>query len=236
MRAKTPGTIRCVLINARSIINKMNVRLLFASHYVLDIICITESWGRLEVGDAELRIPNFVLFRSDRRDRRGGGVAIYVRDTVSAKVIEGINKNYEDVIGVCINPGSRDSLLVICCYRPESNSQDQNKSLYSAIRSASINSTNVVVVGDFNFRSIDWVNMNWPSSCDEFMEVVFDCGLIQFVYEPTRFENCLDLVFGKEDSTVINVSVREGLGISDHFSVFFECPLRQQRDAEKPKI
>jgi hypothetical protein len=47
-----------------------------------DILCISETWLDRTVTDCELDIPNYTLFRNDR-NRRGGGVAIYVSDVLT---------------------------------------------------------------------------------------------------------------------------------------------------------
>lgn len=222
-RTSSVHKINCALLNARSLVNKMNSFLLFVSCYNLDVICITESWERLDMGDAELEIPNFNLFRSNRSQRRGGGVAIYVRDTFESAVCDDINSIYDDVVGCRVKISDSDSLTFICAYRSDSNSNDQNASLFSSIRSWVSPENRAILVGDFNFKEIDWAQFFWPRKCDDFMELVLDCNLTQYVEEPTRDRNLLDLVFSNDEGTVENVRVREGLGTSDHFSVFFEC-------------
>ena len=50
---------------------------------------LTETWLR-DHNDAELHIPNYTIFRSDRvrpkkrRGRNSGGTAIYIRDDLAA--------------------------------------------------------------------------------------------------------------------------------------------------------
>ena len=44
------------------------------------IIGITESWGNKYIVDAELALTGYVMFRKDRRERRGGGVILYIKN------------------------------------------------------------------------------------------------------------------------------------------------------------
>ena len=36
------------------------------------------------ITDAELRLAGYVMFRKDRMGRRGGGVLLYIRETIPA--------------------------------------------------------------------------------------------------------------------------------------------------------
>ncbi len=48
------------------------------------IIGITESLANKDITDAELGQDGYVMFRKDRMGRRGGGVLLYVKDTIPA--------------------------------------------------------------------------------------------------------------------------------------------------------
>ena len=52
----------------------------------LDIICIVETWLDSVITDNEVDLPDYQLFRLDRCGR-GGGIAIYVRTSLSCKVL-----------------------------------------------------------------------------------------------------------------------------------------------------
>ena len=51
-------------------------------------------------------------------------------------------------------------------------------------------------MGDFNLPSVDWIHYSSPVNplYDKFVSFVNENGLLQFVLEPTRHENVLDLV------------------------------------------
>ena len=48
------------------------------------IIGITESWANNDITDAELGLEGYVMFRKDRMGRRGGGVLLYIKETIPA--------------------------------------------------------------------------------------------------------------------------------------------------------
>ena len=66
--------IKCVCLNARSIINKKTELNIMVDDIKPHIICITESWANNDITNAELGLEGYVIFRKDRIGRRGGGV------------------------------------------------------------------------------------------------------------------------------------------------------------------
>ena len=61
--------IKCVCLNARSIINKKNELNIMVDDIKPHIIGTTESWAN---NDAELGLEGYVMSRKDRIGRRGG--------------------------------------------------------------------------------------------------------------------------------------------------------------------
>ena len=52
------------------------------------IIGITESWATKDIADAELELTGYVSLRRDRIGRRGGGVILYVKESIWAYEIK----------------------------------------------------------------------------------------------------------------------------------------------------
>ena len=52
------------------------------------IIGITESWANNDITDAELGLGGYAMFRKDRMGRRGGGVLLYIKDTIPAYEVQ----------------------------------------------------------------------------------------------------------------------------------------------------
>ena len=49
-----------------------------------NVIGITESWGNKDIVDVELALTGYAIFRKDRRERRGGGVIVYIKEFIQA--------------------------------------------------------------------------------------------------------------------------------------------------------
>ena len=46
------------------------------------VICITESRANEDIVDAELALTGYVMFRKVIRERRGGGVILYIKQSI----------------------------------------------------------------------------------------------------------------------------------------------------------
>ena len=70
--------IKCVCLNARSIITKKNELNIMVDDIKPHIIGITESWANNDIPDAELGLEGYVMFRKDRIGRKGGGLSVII--------------------------------------------------------------------------------------------------------------------------------------------------------------
>ena len=95
--------IKCLCLNARSIINKNNELNIMVDEIKPHIIGITESWANNDITDAELGLESwannditdaelglegYVMFRKDRVGRRGGGLLLYIKETIPAYEVQ----------------------------------------------------------------------------------------------------------------------------------------------------
>jgi hypothetical protein len=181
-----------------------------------------------------LNIQNYVLYRTDRPESdvrtRGGGVLLYVKHELLPQPCPAAsNFAYREFASCIIRPAPQSHILVILAYRPDSNSAEQNVELYRLISSAAdLGCSRVLLLGDFNFKDVDWVSYQWPSSCDDFVEATLNSGLHQHNHLPThRSGSILDLVFTNELYDIADIEIGPGLGQSVHFSVWFSVICEQ---------
>jgi len=156
------------------------------------------------------------MYHRDRSDREGGGVMLYVKE--SLKVCNSIiSPNYE-VLGVDLDI---DQVVyrMLLVYRPPHQSIEGEKQLYQEI-GALLQDKVCILVGDFN-SYVDWETRESPLAGTPLLEFVNENFLTQWVREPTRGENILDLVLTTEDDIVSDLKVGEELGSSDHKMIRF---------------
>ncbi len=90
---------------------------LLAKERNIDILCISESWFLPHTPDAFVNLPNYNIFRCD--SGRGGGVCIYVKDILSANVIDLKIPRQTDIEDIWVTVQCRKLLAIVigCIYR-----------------------------------------------------------------------------------------------------------------------
>ena len=87
------------------------------------------------------------------------------------------------------------------------------------------NASHILLMGDFNFPEIDWIN-NIVSGSEEsepqkFFDMIQDEFYVQHVEKPTRrrgFQkpSLIDLIFSRDENMVDDITHQAALGSSDH--------------------
>ena len=220
--------LRIVLFNARSIRNKFSELRALLTVENIDVVGITESWIHGDTRDfsGEYMIPGYKMAHKDRIGREGGGVLLYIRDSLDC-VDCNVQIDHE-VIGVDLKLGSITYRLLLV-YRPPHRHQDDDADLYGRLGNL-IDNLPSIILGDFNCH-INWENREGDGEGKRLLDFASDNFLTQWVREPTRGNNVLDLVFTTEDNIVTDLSVDECLGGSDHNIIRFSVslPLTRRR-------
>lgn len=212
------GSLNALLFNARSIRNKFQEFVAVLTVEKPDIVAITETWVHTSRRDfeGEFHVPGYLMYHRDRSDREGGGVMLYIKE--SLKVCNTITSPNYEVLGVDLDI---DEVVyrVLLVYRPPHQSIEGERQLYQEIE-ALLEDRVCILVGDFN-SNVDWETRESPLAGSPLLEFVNDNFLTQWVREPTRGENILDLVLTTEDDIVCDLRVGEELASSDHKMIRF---------------
>ena len=119
---------RCVCLNARSIVNKKNELNIMVEDIDSHIIGITESWANTDITDAELGLTGYVMFRRDRIGRRGGGVVLYVKESIQVYEIKLEREaDYDEAIWYKIVSGNSKLTIGLVYRSPNINEEDNTK-------------------------------------------------------------------------------------------------------------
>ena len=149
-----------LLVYARSILNKNEELEVIISQDRPDVVLITETWLSERVPDEIVNIPKFSVVRKDRPIGRGGGVQVYIRESIPYKLrLDLSNDQYECVwIALCPVwlPRSISRIGFACVYIPPSVNMETVNSFCDyfcyccdKLKSESP-STAIIVAGDFN--------------------------------------------------------------------------------------
>jgi len=215
-----------VLFNARSLKNKLP-----DLHAVINqrfkMIFVTESWLNETVTDNMIDCSNqYAVYRCDRVNRRGGGVLSLVCKTcVSYQVF--LPAKFSGLELICFDVLNCDtSTRYVLVYRPpEFNSlgREYITLLVECLEFLFAVNYSVVLLGDFNLPHINWDTLVAPQDNvhDAFVNFCVYNGLYQFVGEPTRGDNCVDIVLSNDQHIISSLAVVDHFSTSDHCSIEF---------------
>ena len=172
----------------------------------------------------------------------GRGVVIYVKSILNAEQVF-MDTNFKESVCCKVKLKDRDNLLIGCIYRSPNASDDnfqELKLLFDKCRD--VNYSHKLLIGDFNFKDIDWcemtTNVNEHHIASQFLECVRDTYFTQHITNPTRYRegnvsSVLDLIFTNEEDLVNDISYYPGLGKSDHLVLDFSLDCYTELNTSK---
>lgn len=208
------------MVQFSSLINKNN----------LDIMTVSETWLNDDIPTNIIKIPNYRFLRKDRQGR-GGGVGIYVRESIKCKIVlekfgcvEGVEH-----LWIELHFGRLNILLGVIYRVPTNNVVTFLQHIDDLLSFTMPQFENIIILGDFNIdQSLDNVLADCMCSYD----------FQQLISEPTRItthsQKIIDLIFSNNCEFILNSGTINADSISDHRAVF--CDLDIALPRSKPKF
>ena len=114
--------------NARSLTNKITLLQNYVSISKPKIVAITETWASPNNPDGLYALPEYQLHRADRIDKRGGGVIVFIHESVTSSEVEFTLSNEFEFVCVKLRVSDKNFVGFLCIYRPPniSNTGDLN--------------------------------------------------------------------------------------------------------------
>ena len=213
---KTIKGLNLFYTNARSIIKKRDELLAYVMSEKPDIVSITETWLNISENHlmSEVNIPGYNMFLNCRENKRGGGVLLYIKDTINAVEINKEKRSaYESVyVKIKIN---KNYLIIAAIYRPPKTTLENDKLLYDEIESI-VKTKSSIICGDFNLPHINWKLFTSDNEGSRLLKLMKKLYLSQFVSEPTLDNNILDIILASDPDLINACEVGEILSNSDH--------------------
>ena len=220
--------LKCVCLNARSIINKKNELDIMVDEIKPHIIGITESWANNDITDAELGLEGYVMFRKDRMGKRGGGVLLYIKETIPAYEVQLHEEADCNEAIWCKLVTGHTTVTIGVVYRCPNITKENNDKIHNAI--SEVSKRDCIIMGDFNHGNIKWDTLQSTGVEDQkFLCLVQDNFLTQHVLEPTRATRILDILLSSQKELVDNVEIKEPLGSSDHNQMHFNINVKSDK-------
>ena len=78
-------------------------------------------------------MTGYRLFRRDRQHRRGGGVALYIRECFDAVELEAVNGKVESLWVRISGKANKANILVGVCYRLPNQDEEMDETFYKQL-------------------------------------------------------------------------------------------------------
>ena len=218
---------RVMYSNIRGLYANINDLQIASRNY--DIIFCSETLVSSKRHVSELLLPGFnkpTLILSDSR-ARARGLATYIRSGYSASIIKDFVCNCHEVqlVKVC---SRSNNFYIFNLYR----NPDIDNRIYDCLLT-SMNDIQehdrksaFVFVGDLNAHHREWLNSS--TETDSYGRAAYNfatiSGCAQLINEPTRGNNCLDLLL-TDVPGVVDSAVKPPLGTADHSVISFTLKL-----------
>jgi hypothetical protein len=135
-------------------------RYLNSDNLHIPFMCVTETWLKGYITDAQIKVNNYSSFRSDRVIWKGGGTLLFVHDDfLTSNVL-----TFDD--GTCkavaVNIDTMKSAVVCIYHPPDATTQSFNKLLANVQKYLDDcdQSYQKYVTGDFNVPNINWTSLH----------------------------------------------------------------------------
>ena len=197
------------------------------------IIGITETRASNDITYAELGLTGYAMFRKDRMGRRGGGVSLYITETIPAYEVQLPEEaDYNEAIWCTLVTG-HTTVNVGVVYRCPYITKQNNEKIHNAI--TEVSKGDCIIMWDFNHGDIIWDTQQ--STGVEYQKLVCllqDNFLTQHVFEPTRAARILDNYYSADLKQLVdNVVIQEPLGSSDHNQLHFNIKIKSDKTKVK---
>ena len=187
----TETGLSVICFNIRSFIKNSDEFLsyLTSCKHSFDIIILTETWGKDDT-HALFHIPGYNTIHNYRKDKRGGGVSIFIREKYKYTPIDTLNISEESLESVALkinSPTSGKLINILGVYRPpRGNINDTTNKLRDMITNHQFDRNNTIITGDFN---ICLLNENHNQQTSNFINMMREFFFRPLITRPTRFHN-----------------------------------------------
>ena len=189
-----------------------------------DIIILTESWGK-EESHSPCHISGYNSIHSFRKEKKGGGINLYIKENLNYREIETLNISNDDIECVAANievanTSCGNSLKILGIYRPPRGSNPEFINILNRIiNDHKFNESISLIAGDIN---ICLLKEDFSNVTNDFMNLMRATNFYPLITRPTRVN---DATLSLIDHIWINTPILPLSGIlladvTDHYPVF----------------
>ncbi|KAK3089125.1 hypothetical protein FSP39_001036 [Pinctada imbricata] len=229
--------------------NELQVRIRDSKPLIIGITEVKAKNMAYSLRPAELSMDwtkEYNMFHVNIENSEGRGLILYVHNSLLAVEVK-METAFEENLFIKIRTGGNDFILVGLIYRsPSDNSSEKGENLRKLLsEAASLKYAHHLIMGDFNYREIDWNLLQTRGDNSEeqkFVECLQDNYMTQCIDKPTRWRSTntphiLDLLITKEENSIEELEHQSPLGKSDHCVIVFNyiCSIVMRKSQKRRK-
>ena len=115
------------------------------------IFGLSETWLDGSFEDGELAVSGYDILRKDR-NRRGGGVAVYINQSIKYKRREDLECDEIEALWLEVKESQRGRVLLCNLYRPPSSPSSVDDQIYYMMKAALNEGMGIIVMGGFQLQ------------------------------------------------------------------------------------
>lgn len=215
-----------VHINIRSLVRNFSyvTQLISSSKLIIDVLILTE----VNINDNIVSMFNISGYKTHsklRKNRKGGGIMLYVRDIHVFSLVSHSLLHCESIIGKITTP-FKYTANICAIYRPPSESKHLFiQELKSFLSRSTFQLCDTYMLGDVNINLKTYDNIR-----DYYISSMSECGLTSAISDFTRIEirgnnttrSCIDHIFARTRSLDL-YSAALGTVMADHRLIILSC-------------
>ena len=210
--------------NVRSLCKSFDLFSSIVTESDLDVVGLSETWLTDAMPSYALNIPNYRFVRSDR-GARGGGVAFYIENSLSFKLLAtGGNNTQLEQMWVSLKVSGKNICLGTLYRPPNCNLGQCLDALEDQLVNLIPEFDYICFAGDFN---VDFQKSN-DNDFLQFSRLLSKYSLIQHVNQPTRVtansSTLIDLMISTNKDSITSIGIMNMDNISDHYLI--HCKLK----------
>ena len=148
-----------------------------------DVITLSETW--MSPHTPSFSIPGYKIYSSNRVGKRGGGVSILVKQTITCRESDVTPKEINGVEICCVEiKTGKGPISVLSLYRPPNTNPSQFvKTFETIVKKVRKNSRELIIGLDHN---LDFLKSTIHNPTNDFIEKILDLNLLPSITRPTR--------------------------------------------------
>ena len=210
--------LHVVSLNAQHVLPKFDEVKIILNESNVDIFGLCETFLDDKTSNNNLSISGYNMERKDRKIKKGGGILVYLKDSLTYSRRYDMENDDIETIWLQLNFPYTKPILINFVYRPPNSISGWIDIYEKQMLMADCSNLQWCAMGDFNieFHPPETFNIT------KWMQVIRDLGLTQMIKLPTRVtkrtSTIIDHVYTNDENLINEVLVPE-IGISDHYPI-----------------